>query len=43
MPSAKGPVGLARQIQVKIHGLALGMTLGLGTMFLGQGCAAAGQ
>ncbi len=36
--------GLVGQIQLKIHGLALGLTLGLGTMFLGQqGCVAAGQ
>ena len=43
MPTATRSIGLARQIQLKIHGLALGMTLGLGTMFLGQGCVAAGQ
>lgn len=41
--TAEKPIGLARQIRLRIHGLALGMTLGLGTIFIGQGCAAAGQ
>jgi hypothetical protein len=31
-----------RQIQPKIHGAAVGMTLGLGTMFMSQGCPSAG-
>ncbi len=30
-------------VQTKVHGLALGMTLGLGTMYIGQICPAAGQ
>jgi len=32
-----------RQTQIKVHGLALGMTLGLGTMYIGQVCPAVGQ
>jgi len=31
-----------RHYQPKIHGLALGMTLGIGSTFLSQGCAATG-
>lgn len=31
------------QLQNKVHGLAFGMTLGLGSMYLGQGCPAIGQ
>ena len=31
-----------KQIQPKIHGLAVGMTLGLSTLYFGQGCAATG-
>lgn len=30
-------------LQGKMHGLALGMTLGLGTMYIGQGCPTVGQ
>ena len=32
-----------QQIQTKVHGLALGMTLGLGTMYIGQVCPTVGQ
>jgi len=32
-----------QQIQPKLHGLAVGMTLGIGSMFLGQGCPLLGQ
>lgn len=32
-----------QQIQTKVHGLALGMTLGLGTMYIGQVCPSVGQ
>ena len=32
-----------RQYQPKIHGLAIGMTLGIGSTFLNQGCIASGM
>jgi hypothetical protein len=32
-----------RQLQTKVHGVALGMTLGLGTMYIGQVCPLVGQ
>jgi len=32
-----------RQVQTKIHGLAIGMTLGLGSMYISQVCPAVGQ
>lgn len=32
-----------RQLQTKVHGAAIGMTLGLGTMYIGQVCPAVGQ
>jgi len=31
-----------RQFQPKIHGLAFGMTLGIGSTFLSQGCVSSG-
>ena len=31
------------QLQPKIHGMAVGMTLGIGSMFLSQGCPLVGQ
>lgn len=43
-PTAQRLSDLAGRIQLKIHSLALGLTLGLGTMFLRQqGCVAAGR
>jgi hypothetical protein len=32
-----------QQFQPKLHGLAFGMTLGIGSTFLGQGCPLLGQ
>ena len=32
-----------QQLQPKLHGLAVGMTLGIGSMFIGQGCPFIGQ
>lgn len=32
-----------QQIQPKLHGLAFGLTLGLGTMFVSGGCPLIGQ
>jgi hypothetical protein len=32
-----------KRIQPKIHGLAVGMSLGLGTLYVGQGCAGTGS
>ena len=32
-----------RQLQTKVHGAAIGMTLGLSTMVIGQVCPAVGQ
>lgn len=32
-----------RSMQTKMHGLAFGMTLGLGSMYIGQGCPTVGQ
>ena len=31
------------QLQNKVHGLAFGMTLGLGSMYLSQVCPSVGQ
>jgi len=31
------------RLQPKLHGLAVGMTLGIGSLFLSQGCPLAGQ
>lgn len=30
------------KLQPKVHGMAIGMTLGLSTMFLSQGCVTSG-
>jgi hypothetical protein len=32
-----------QKFQPKLHGLAVGMTLGIGSTFLGQGCPLIGQ
>jgi hypothetical protein len=32
-----------KTIQPKLHGLAVGLTLGIGSTFLGQGCPLVGQ
>lgn len=32
-----------QQIQPRLHGLAVGMTLGIGSMFLSAGCPLVGQ
>ncbi len=32
-----------RQLQNKMHGFTLGMTLGLGSMYIGQVCPTFGQ
>jgi hypothetical protein len=31
------------KLQSKMHGMAVGMTLGIGSMYLGQGCPLLGQ